>query len=52
VDEYFFYPIVRFSMRLIDRFSRIHVGIPQVYVLWMIVGMVLAIIILFSLSGV
>ena len=51
VDEYFFYPIVRFSMRLFDKFSRIHVGIPQVYVLWMIVGMVLAIIILFSLSG-
>jgi|GEM_PF-65196 hydrogenase-4 component B len=52
VDEYFFYPIARFSMRLIDRFSRIHVGIPQVYVLWMIIGMVLAVIILFSLSRV
>jgi len=51
VDEYFFYPIARFSMRMIDKFSRIHVGIPQVYVLWMIVGMILAIIILFSLSG-
>jgi NADH:ubiquinone oxidoreductase subunit 5 (subunit L)/multisubunit Na+/H+ antiporter MnhA subunit len=52
VDAYFFYPIARFFMKLIEKFSRVHVGIPQVYVLWMIVGMVLAIIILFSLSGV
>ncbi|MDH7498754.1 MAG: proton-conducting transporter membrane subunit [candidate division NC10 bacterium] len=51
VDEYFYYPITRWFMRLIDKFSHIHVGIPQVYVLWMIIGMVLAIIILFSLSG-
>jgi len=51
VDEYFYYPIARGFMRLSEKFSRIHVGIPQVYVLWMIVGLILAIIILFSLSG-
>ena len=51
VDEYFFYPIVRGSMILFNKFSRTHVGIPQVYVLWMIVGLILAIIVLFSLSS-
>jgi len=50
LDAWFYYPLVRWGGHLLRRFSRTHVGIPQVYVLWMIVGMILAILVLFWLS--
>jgi hypothetical protein len=37
-------------MKIFDRLSRTHVGVPQVYALWLIVGLVLAIAVLFALS--
>jgi hypothetical protein len=52
IDEYLYNPVVRWAMDFMDRFSRIHVGIPQVYVLWMVIGIVFAIAILFALSTV
>jgi len=50
IDQFFYNPVVRWAMGFMDRFSRIHVGIPQVYVLWMVIGIVFAIAILFALS--
>lgn len=52
IDRFLYNPIVRWSLSAMERFSRTHVGIPQVYVLWMVIGMVFAIVILFALSGV
>ena len=49
-DAWLYYPLVRWAGRVLNRFSRTHVGIPQVYVLWMVGGMILAIVVLFWLS--
>jgi hydrogenase-4 component B len=50
VDQWFYYPLVASVMKIFDRLSRTHVGVPQVYALWLIVGLVLAIAVLFALS--
>jgi hydrogenase-4 component B len=50
LDSWLYNPLVRWGGRVLERFSRTHVGIPQVYVLWMAVGTVLAIWVLFALS--
>lgn len=50
VDQWFYYPLVNFVMKIFDKFSVTHSGVPQLYTLWLIIGMVLAIIILFALS--
>ncbi len=52
IDHFLYDPVVRWAMGFMERFSRIHVGIPQVYVLWMVIGIVFAIAILFALSRV
>ncbi len=51
-DRCFYNPVVRWSMGFMERFSRLHVGIPQVYVVWMVIGALLAILILFAFSRV
>lgn len=50
VDQWFYYPLVDFIMKISNKLSATHVGVPQVYTLWLVIGMVLAIIILFALS--
>jgi hydrogenase-4 component B len=50
VDRFLYDPVVRWSTAFMNRFSRLHVGIPQVYVVWMVVGALLAILILFAFS--
>jgi len=50
VDRWFYYPLAKFVMKISDKFSVTHVGVPQIYTLWLIIGMILAIIILFALS--
>jgi hydrogenase-4 component B len=52
VDRYLFRPAVRWAMGFMERFSRLHVGIPQVYVAWMVIGVLMAILILFAFSRV
>jgi hypothetical protein len=52
IDQFLYEPVVRWSVGFMERFSRTHVGIPQVYVLWMIVGIVFAILVLFAFSTV
>ncbi len=50
-DTWAYYPLIGWGARLVRRFSFTHVGIAQVYVLWMVVGMVAAIAALFALGG-
>lgn len=45
-----YYGFLRIVGRWCEWFSRSHVGVPQVYVLWMAAGAVLAIVVLFALS--
>jgi hypothetical protein len=45
-----YYGFLRIVGRWCKWFSRSHVGVPQVYVLWMAAGAVLAIVVLFALS--
>jgi len=49
VDQWFYYPIVNFTLKVLRKFSRTHVGIPHVYLLWMFLGLAIGIIILFLL---
>ena len=51
IDRWLYYPFVSGFMRLSRRFSRIHVGIPQVYVLWIVIGVIACIIVLFLLPA-
>lgn len=45
-----YYGFLRVVGRWCEWFSRSHVGVPQVYVLWMVGGAALAIVVLFALS--
>lgn len=47
--DYLYYAMVRGLMKLFDWFSLAHVGYPQVYVLWMVLGLVIAILLLYLL---
>jgi len=49
-DEWLYYPLLRTGRKFLELFRESHVGVPQVYVLWMAIGVVLAIIILYALS--
>ena len=49
VDQWFYYPIVNFTLKALRKFSRTHVGIPHVYLLWMFLGLAIGIVILFLL---
>ncbi len=49
VDAWLYGPLVRAGGRLAERVSRSHVGIPQWYLMWQVVGMVIVLAILFSL---
>jgi hypothetical protein len=48
VDTWLYGPLVRAGGRVAERFSRSHVGIPQWYLVWQVVGMVLVLAVLFS----
>jgi hypothetical protein len=51
IDSWFFYPITNGFMRLMDFFRGSHVGVPHVYLLWLVFGTIIAVIILFALSA-
>ena len=51
IDRWLYYPVANGFMKLDRWFSGVHVGIPQVYVLWMILGAIAAIIVLFTLPA-
>ncbi|HVO77007.1 MAG TPA: proton-conducting transporter membrane subunit [Candidatus Bathyarchaeia archaeon] len=49
LDTWLYGPLVRKGERAVDKVSRSHVGIPQLYMIWQVAGMVLVIVILFLL---
>jgi len=49
LDAWLYRPLVRAGARLAERFSRSHVGIPQWYLVWQVVGVVLVLAALFAL---
>jgi len=49
VDSWLYGPLVRAGGRVAERVSRSHVGIPQWYLMWQVVGMVIVLVVLFSL---
>ncbi|MFO7946825.1 MAG: hypothetical protein R6V19_08415, partial [Armatimonadota bacterium] len=49
-DRWAYYPLIRLAERLVRGFSRIHVGIAQVYLLWMVVGVIAAIAVMLALG--
>lgn len=51
IDRWLYYPFVNGLMRLSRWFSRVHVGIPQVYILWIVLGVTVCIIVLFLLPA-
>lgn len=46
----FYYWMVGVGRRFCERFSAVHAGYPQLYVLWMILGLIIAIAVVFALT--
>ncbi len=46
LDSWLYGPLVRVGGRLAERLSRTHVGIPQTYVLWQVIGMIIVLVLL------
>jgi hypothetical protein len=51
IDQWLYYPFARGFLKLSEWFSRGQVGIPQVYILWIILGVIAAIAVLFALPA-
>jgi NADH:ubiquinone oxidoreductase subunit 5 (subunit L)/multisubunit Na+/H+ antiporter MnhA subunit len=49
LDRWLYGPIVRAGASVAERFSRSHVGIPQYYLLWQVIGVVIVLAALFAL---
>jgi len=47
LDAWLYEPAVRAGGKLAERLSRTHVGIPQMYMLWQIIGMIIVLALLF-----
>ncbi|MBN2356632.1 hypothetical protein JXO59_11015, partial [candidate division KSB1 bacterium] len=51
IDKWFFDPLVNGIMKVLVRFSATHSGIPHVYLLWLVIGTIGAVAMLFLLSN-
>lgn len=47
VDSWLYDPVIRAGARFMEKFSHTHIGIPQIYLLWQIVGVAVVIALLF-----
>ncbi|HUT75700.1 MAG TPA: proton-conducting transporter membrane subunit, partial [Armatimonadota bacterium] len=47
LDSWLYAPLVRGGGRLAERLSRTHVGIPQIYMLWQVIGVIVVLALLF-----
>jgi len=52
MDKWIYNPMVEKFMLLMRGFSATHSGIPHVYLLWLLIGAMAAIVVLFALAGV
>jgi hydrogenase-4 component B len=50
-DRWLYFPIGSAFVRIGRTFSRIHNGVPQLYLLWQVIGLVLSIVLVFWLVG-
>lgn len=50
LDRIIYYPLARWLIDITGRFRKTHVGIPQVYMLWQILGILVVILVLFLLA--
>jgi len=48
IDSWLYGPLVRMGGRMAERVSRSHVGIPQWYLAWQLIGMVFVLLVLFA----
>jgi hydrogenase-4 component B len=46
LDKWLYNPLVRTSGRVVDKVSQSHVGIPQLYMVWQVAGMVIVVAVL------
>jgi hydrogenase-4 component B len=52
LDSWLYGPFIRVGSRVAERVSRTHIGIPQMYMIWQIVGMIVVLALLFwALKG-
>ena len=51
LDRWIYFPIGSAFVRVGKAFSRVHNGVPQLYLLWQVVGLVLSIMLVFWLMG-
>jgi len=51
IDKWFYYPGVRIAEWIVQTTSRAHIGVPQMYMLWVIGGAILSIIVIFAMGG-
>jgi len=49
IDSWLYYPGLRLGERIIQAIRLTHAGVPQLYMLWVIVGAALAVIVLFAM---
>ncbi|UCH34322.1 MAG: oxidoreductase [Armatimonadota bacterium] len=49
LDGWLYGPLIRGGGKLAERLSRTHIGIPQMYMLWQVVGMIVVLALLFLL---
>lgn len=48
-DSWLHAPLLRWGGNAIDRISKSHVGVPQLYMVWQVAGMIIVILVLFAL---
>jgi len=47
-DRWLYKPVVDMGGRMVDRLSRTHIGIPQVYMLWQLIGVIVVLAVLLA----
>lgn len=46
-DRIFYYPLINSILNITNKFRKTHVGIPQIYMLWLVIGIILVVLFLF-----
>ncbi|MBP6963635.1 MAG: oxidoreductase [Armatimonadetes bacterium] len=49
LDKWLYGPALRGSGRFVDKVSRSHIGVPQIYMIWQVAGMIVVVALLFAL---
>jgi len=49
LDSWLYGPLLRGGGKMVDKVSRSHVGVPQLYMIWQVAGMIIVLALLFVL---